>query len=60
MNALKITKERIKAKLHQLMDDESFDENRFEQELIYYVEKFDINEEKNKTQRSLHLFFVIH
>ena len=43
---IEITKERIKTKLHQLMDDESFDENRFEQELIYYVEKFDINEEK--------------
>ena len=40
------TKERLRKNLKQLVEDESFDKNRFEQELIYYVEKFDINEEK--------------
>ncbi|MBT8327097.1 MAG: DUF1732 domain-containing protein, partial [Bacteroidia bacterium] len=40
------TKERLRKNLKQLLDDESFDKNRFEQELIYYVEKFDVNEEK--------------
>ena len=40
------TRERLHKKLSQLLDDESFDKNRFEQELIYYLEKMDINEEK--------------
>ena len=42
------TKERLQKNLKQLVDDESFDKNRFEQELIYYLEKYDINEEKNR------------
>lgn len=44
------TKERLQKNLKQLVDDESFDKNRFEQELIYYLEKYDINEEKNRLQ----------
>ena len=42
------TRERLKKNLKQLVDDEAFDKNRFEQELIYYLEKYDINEEKNR------------
>lgn len=38
-------KERIKGSLAQL-DDISVDDNRFEQELIYYLEKLDVTEEK--------------
>jgi uncharacterized protein (TIGR00255 family) len=44
------TKERLQKNLKQLVDDESFDKNRFEQELIYYLEKYDINEEKHRLQ----------
>lgn len=44
------TKERLKRNLSQLVDDEAFDKNRYEQELIYYLEKYDINEEKNRLQ----------
>lgn len=40
------TKARLQKNLKQLVDDESFDKNRFEQELIYYLEKYDVNEEK--------------
>lgn len=40
----------IKEKLNQLLSDqvgvENIDHNRLEQELIYYIEKFDITEEK--------------
>lgn len=40
----------IKEKLNQLLSDqvgvENVDQNRLEQELIYYIEKFDITEEK--------------
>jgi uncharacterized protein (TIGR00255 family) len=44
------TKERLQKNLKQLVDDESFDKNRYEQELIYYLEKYDINEEKHRLQ----------
>lgn len=37
---------RITENLEKLGSDMSVDKNRFEQELIYYMEKFDINEEK--------------
>jgi uncharacterized protein (TIGR00255 family) len=44
----RITK--IKEKLMSLLEDnlgtEKVDKNRFEQEIIYYIEKYDINEEK--------------
>lgn len=40
------TKARLQKNLKQLVEDESFDKNRFEQELIYYLEKYDVNEEK--------------
>ncbi|WP_143960472.1 YicC/YloC family endoribonuclease [Litoribacter populi] len=38
-------KERIKNNFKDWLDENSFDENRFEQELIYYFEKIDITEE---------------
>lgn len=39
-------KKRIKNNLADVISKNGFDENRFEQELIYYIEKIDINEEK--------------
>ncbi|MFP4557396.1 MAG: YicC/YloC family endoribonuclease [Bacteroidales bacterium] len=39
-------KGRITENLEKLKNDSSIDQNRFEQELIYYMEKLDINEEK--------------
>ena len=39
-------RERIEKNLDELGQKESVDENRFEQELIYYIEKLDISEEK--------------
>lgn len=44
------TKSRLLKNLNQLVDDDAFDKNRYEQELIYYLEKYDINEEKNRLQ----------
>lgn len=41
----KISK-RIKENLEELVGWDKVDKNRFEQELIYFIEKFDINEEK--------------
>lgn len=39
-------KTRIKSNIDELIDQADVDQNRFEQELIYYIEKLDINEEK--------------
>ncbi len=39
-------KQRLQNALKEISDAEKIDNNRFEQELIYYLEKLDINEEK--------------
>ncbi len=43
-------KERIKRSLSEVTETDKIDYNRFEQELIYYIEKFDITEEKLRLQ----------
>ncbi|MFH2094852.1 MAG: YicC/YloC family endoribonuclease [Bacteroidota bacterium] len=39
-------KNRIRNNLNEFCDREQIDKNRFEQEIIYYIEKLDISEEK--------------
>lgn len=39
-------KTRIKKNLSQHLNEENMDQNRLEQEILYYIEKLDINEEK--------------
>jgi uncharacterized protein (TIGR00255 family) len=39
-------KQKIRQGLSELITEDKVDENRFEQELIYYIEKLDITEEK--------------
>lgn len=48
----------VKERLRKALDDlkEQVDENRFEQELIYYLEKFDITEEKVRLANHLDYF----
>jgi len=48
----------VKEKLRKAIDDleVKVDENRFEQELIYYLEKLDINEEKVRLANHLEYF----
>lgn len=41
-------KNRIKKNIEELIPAEKIDKNRFEQELIYYLEKIDITEEKTR------------
>ncbi|WP_206208127.1 YicC family protein [Wenyingzhuangia fucanilytica] len=50
--------EAVKLKLRKAIDDlqVTVDENRFEQELIYYLEKLDINEEKVRLANHLEYF----
>ena len=43
---IKKVREKLDAILSDNVGNENIDKNRFEQELIYYIEKFDINEEK--------------
>jgi uncharacterized protein (TIGR00255 family) len=58
---LEIDPERItnvRERLHKGVSElkEKYDENRFEQELVYYIEKFDITEEKVRLQNHLEYF----
>ncbi|MBC8754202.1 YicC family protein [Kordia sp. YSTF-M3] len=48
----------VRGRLRKALDDlkEQVDENRFEQELIYYLEKFDITEEKVRLANHLDYF----
>jgi len=49
-------KNRIKNNLHEVIDVNKIDENRFEQELVYYTEKLDITEEKLRLKTHLDYF----
>ena len=49
-------KERIKKGLEDSVAKDKIDNNRFEQELIYYIEKLDINEEKVRLQTHIDYF----
>jgi len=47
---------RLKDNLQALSDKVDYDQNRLEQELIYYIEKLDINEEKVRLRNHLNYF----
>ena len=55
-------KERIEKVKARIMDNlekiagQDYDKNRFEQEMIYYIEKLDVNEEKNRLDNHLKYF----
>ena len=51
--------EKIKARIMdnlQKIAEKDYDKNRFEQEMIYYIEKLDVNEEKNRLDNHLKFF----
>lgn len=50
--------EGVKERLHKGVEDlkDKYDENRFEQELIFYIEKLDITEEKVRLDNHLNYF----
>lgn len=52
---VEIIKDRIRTNLAKL-EDQEVDQNRFEQELIYYIEKLDITEEKVRLKSHLDYF----
>ena len=49
-------KERLLAKINEGMNGRNLDMNRFEQEIIYFIEKFDINEEKTRLRTHCNYF----
>ncbi|MEX0884099.1 MAG: DUF1732 domain-containing protein, partial [Cyclobacteriaceae bacterium] len=52
-------KEKIRNHFVEWMQEQSFDENRFEQELIYYFEKLDVSEEIVRLDTHLKLFVEV-
>ena len=52
-------KERISNNLNSIMGEEKIDQNRFEQEMIYYIEKLDISEEKVRLTNHLDYFMEV-
>jgi uncharacterized protein (TIGR00255 family) len=49
-------KERLKNNLLQSFDNGQIDQNRFEQEIIFYIEKLDITEEKIRLKKNCDYF----
>ncbi len=56
---LKMVKERIKAHVSENIAEDVIDQNRLEQELIYYVEKLDIAEETVRLKSHLDYYIEI-
>jgi len=56
---LNTVKERLKNNLKELVNNADFDPNRFEQELIFFIEKLDITEEKVRLRSHLDYFAEI-
>ena len=53
---IKKIRERLNASLAENVGTENIDKNRFEQELIFYLEKLDINEEKVRLKKHCEYF----
>jgi len=52
-------RERITGNVQSFIGEEKIDQNRFEQELIYYIEKLDISEEKVRLTNHLDYFMEV-
>lgn len=49
-------RERITAHLEEIVSGNQIDKDRLEQELVFYIEKFDVSEEKQRLQSHLNYF----
>lgn len=58
-NRIERLKERLNNKLDELKGNYDIDENRFEQEVIYYIEKLDITEEKVRLKNHFDYFMEL-
>jgi len=52
-------RDKLKGNVVSFFGEEGFDTNRLEQEIIFYIEKLDINEEKVRLKSHLDYFFQI-
>lgn len=52
-------REKLQKKIEEIRDRVQVDANRFEQELIYYIEKIDITEEKVRLEQHLKHFYNV-
>ncbi len=52
-------REKMSSSVQSFIEQAKMDENRFEQELIYYLEKLDITEEKVRLQNHLQFFMEV-
>ncbi len=52
-------RERMRTGVADLLAADNFDPNRFEQELVYYIEKLDISEEKVRLKNHLDYFIEV-
>jgi uncharacterized protein (TIGR00255 family) len=52
-------RDRLKGNVLQFFGEEGYDTNRLEQEIIFYIEKLDINEEKVRLKSHLNYFLKI-
>ncbi|BDC97940.1 YicC/YloC family endoribonuclease [Persicobacter psychrovividus] len=52
-------KNRLRQNLEELTQKDDYDKNRFEQEIIFYLEKYDINEEKVRLANHLKYFMEV-
>ncbi len=51
--------ERLRKKMKETLDQEEVDEKRFEQELLHYLDRLDINEEKTRLRSHLQQFHQV-
>lgn len=51
-------REKLKGNVESFLGEEGYDPNRLEQEIIFYIEKLDINEEKVRLKSHLDYFMV--
>jgi len=51
-----LLREKLRASISEFIDNNTLDANRFEQEIIYYLEKLDITEEKVRLQKHCDYF----
>jgi uncharacterized protein (TIGR00255 family) len=49
-------KEKLTRSLNEVIEENKFDKNRLEQELVYFIEKIDFTEERVRLKKHLHYF----
>ena len=54
---MQLQKAKLRSQLEELLGKEGYDKNRFEQELIYYLERMDFSEEKVRLRSHCDFFF---